>query len=1354
VYNGDYKKAGFFSQFLKWLKRSSLTWTLFRYIIMQLHHFFEQSCDIYPHNIALVCDGSFISYQELELRANQLAHYLAAQRIQKGSIVGLLLERSIECYIAILAILKVGAAYVPIEPDYPEERINYIFSDLPFNLVLTSSLQRKQKNLSWPTYLVLDELASQLATQDGTRLLDERYLSDADSLCYVIYTSGSTGTPKGVEITHRNIAHYVRAASQVYNMTEKDRVYQGFSLAFDASLEELWMAFAHGAALIACTEKEVRSGLGLLSFLQQHQVSVFSTVPTLLSTLEGQLPHLRLLILGGEVCSASLVNRWFRPGLTIMNTYGPTEASVVTTYFECHPDKDVTIGKALPGYEVLIVNEHGHEIVDGETGELCIAGPAVARGYANKPEITAEKFMLNPVNKEQRLYRTGDLAVKMANEEVHFVGRIDDQIKLRGFRIELNEIETVMLEYAGIKQAVVSLQTLEQPLLVAYLVLEKSAFDLETFKIFLRTRLPDYMMPSLFECLEIFPLLASGKVDRKALPRPAQMVTDKPYIAPETPLEREMAIVWSKILGVPDISIDADFFYDLGGHSLFAAQLISQLRKLPALSTLSILDLYKNPTIKQLAQKFNHSAADARLKEHAKIREKYKAPQWKYLLCGIGQFFGCIFQYAVGAWQFLAVILCYAWISTKYSLVSIESQVAFLALFLSMPLLSLIITVSMKWLLLGRVKPGVYPLWGWFYYRWWLVQHLQKNVYLGKHLAGSPLINLYYRLLGAKIGAHCHIGTTQIFTPDLIRVGDNVSIGMDSRLNGYIVEDGWLKIGTIDIEENCYIGSRTVVGLNCRLEGDAILEDMSMMVDDMVVEQGAYYAGSPAVSSRLPEEHVTKNKRETKPVSSLDNTVFGLLHYLGIVFVMIMYYLCILPSISLITYVYDGHGSWGAMILVIPAGAALFLFLYYLCLIVCKKIIMDKIKPGSYPIRSFYYLRHWIIEKMFDVDEISIMADTLYLPAFLRCLGANLGKGVEMGETPHVIPDLVTIDDGGFVASSVALAWPAVCRGLVTFAPVTIGKKAFAGNVSLVPGGKSIGDSGLLGSLSLTPENNESARPGSAWLGSPAVFLPKREMFTGYSDQQTYNPSKKLYFQRLVIEFFRIILPSSLSFVALFSLLFLLEFMIAHYSWQTTAFVLPFAEFLITVGLVALLVGLKWLLLGKLKPLTKPIWDVFIWKNDIIEYSYNYYINPHFTTKVLGTPFALWLHRCLGTKVGKRVFTDSAEFSEFDLISIEDDVCINAETILQTHLYEDRIFKVSNIRINKGSNVGVGSIILYNTLMEENSSLGSLSLLMKGECLPANTLWAGIPAQTASMMPDAVKASDSILAEADLVEMI
>jgi non-ribosomal peptide synthetase-like protein len=478
----------------------------------------------------------------------------------------------------------------------------------------------------------------------------------------------------------------------------------------------------------------------------------------------------------------------------------------------------------------------------------------------------------------------------------------------------------------------------------------------------------------------------------------------------------------------------------------------------------------------------------------------------------------------------------------------------------------------------------------------------------------------------------------------------------------------------------------------------------------------------------------------------VENTLFGILHYLGMVFAIMVYYLCLIPPIALISYYYDQSHYFTTIFLAIPLGSILYLVSYYLCTVICKKIILDKVTPGHYPLKSFYYLRHWILMKIFDVDEIYVLADSLYMPAFLRLLGAKLGKKVEMGETPHLIPDLLTIKDGGFAASSVALAWPNVYNGFISFAPASIGHEAFVGNVSLLPAGQSIGDGSLLGCLSVTPPGDQAKEPNSSWLGSPAVFLPRRELAVGFSDQQKFNPSPKLYCLRLFIEFIRIILPTVLSLVTLFNLLYVIDYMLDEHSWFVTALVLPPAELFFTLCLISLLVALKWILLGKLKPLTKPLWDPFIWKNDLIEYSYSYFINTHFTEKVLGTPFALCVERCLGTKVGKRIFIDTEGFAEFDLITIGNDVCINDGTRIQTHLYEDRIYKVSHLTINSGCNVGVDSIILYNTLMEENSTLGSLSLLMKGERLPENTHWAGIPAQsTAYSFPNQQVATEPVV---------
>lgn len=1308
---------------------------------MQLHHFFEESVDKYPGNSALICDDVSLSYQELEIRANQLAHYLLEQNIVPGSVVGILLERSIDCFVSILALLKIGAAYVPIEVEYPDERINYILADLPFSAVLTSSKQKRRTQIHFAHPIILDELQSLVKQESISRPLLEQ--SDNENLCYIIYTSGSTGKPKGVEITHRSICHYVQAAGDIYAMTDKDRVYQGFSLAFDASMEEVWMAFAHGAGLIVCTDKDTRSGVGLLEFLQKHQVSVFSTVPTLLSSLEGTTNNLRVLILGGEACSTNLINKWQSPNLKIFNTYGPTEATVIATYSECMPGQEINIGKPLPGYSAYILDEHLHPVADGSLGELCIGGVGLARGYVSRPELTACKFIPHPNDPSLRLYRTGDLAYKTINGEIQFAGRIDDQVKLRGFRIELNEIESVILDYKAIGQAVVSLQDLPQPTLVAYLsVINNAEFDLGHFQTYLRSKLPDYMMPHLFELIESFPLLASGKIDRKNLPKPSQTCAAREYIAPSSSLEKQIAAVWQTALNNDPISVTADFFYDLGGHSLLAAKVISNLRKLPNFVGISILDLYQNPSIRQLAAKIEQTEVRHKIHESKTEKIKHRVSDFNYYLCGLGQFFGCLFQYGVGAWQLLVVILCYTWLGENQSYLSLESITMYITLLLMMPLVSLCLTVVAKWLLLGRVKPGEYPVWGWFYFRWWLVQGLQNNVFQSKYIVGTPIINLFYRLLGAKVGANSFIATIHMAVPDLLSIGENSTISNEVRILGYVVEDGWLKIGTITIGNECYVGARSVLGINTILEDNAVLDDMSMLPAGSVIESKQFYSGSPARKNSIPANHVTLQSRATVKPSIIETVNYGFLHYFALVVVNMLYYVSFLPSVYILDYFYQ-NGSYLLMLTVgAPIASLVFLIVHFTNVCVSKKIILGNPKAGSYRLNSFYYLRQSMVLKILDIDEIGVLADSLFYPFLLRMLGAKIGKKVEMGEAPQLIPDFLTVAKGGFAASGVALAWPSVYKGYVTYGPVSIGENAFIGNVSLLPQGTHIGEGGLLGCMTMPPANNQAAQAFSYWLGSPPMFLPTREMIGGFPDDVTYNPSKRLFFLRVAVELFRIILPSTCTLILISTLFYALGYLLQNTSHMTTFLLVPFIECGINIAIVLGLIALKWILVGRIKPSIKPLWDLFIWKNDIREFSYGYYINPHLTDLILGTPFIAVLYRAMGAKIGKRVFINTEGFAEFDLINIGDDVCINRDTLIQTHLYEDRIFKLGALKIENGCNVGVGSMVLYNTIMEPNSSLGSFSLLMKGETLPANTCWEGSPAQSA--IPQTIPVLESV----------
>lgn len=1296
-----------------------------------LHRFFEHQADSNPENIALICQDAVVTYQDLEERSNKWANLLKQKGIGAGDIVALLLPRSVDLYAMILAILKVGGAYLPLDPEYPPQRIEYILSDCQVKgLVTLNELASRLKGINCPIY-ALDDLKEEFARQPVIRLSSDLKIMP-HNLCYIIYTSGSTGRPKGVEITHQNVCNFLEGVISIYGVESKDRVYQGFSVAFDASIEEIWLAFANGASLVVGASNAVHAGASLVEFLNLHEITVLSTIPTLLSMLDGELPNLRLLILGGEVCPRDLITRWSRPGLRILNTYGPTETTIVATYHECDPEKPITIGKPLPHYDAFIFDEHLQPVEHGTIGELYIGGRSLARGYVNKPELTQQKFISHPLEPSVRLYKTGDLAVQMPGGEIQFMGRADEQVKLRGFRIELSEIENVLLEDQNVRKAVVALQELSPGVqsLVAYILLKDSAalVDAESLTKLLHGRLPDYMVPTLFESITEFPVLPSGKIDRNSLPKPKMHhdAMNKDYIAPETETEKKITKIYEELFKHSPVSINANFFSELGGHSLFAAKAVSILRKEPEMQHMSMLDIYENPTIQQLAEKYSHYKKEQATDDQTKTVDDIKDVKKRYWFCTLGQAVGSYIQYALLSWQFLLIFLTVTIVIDKYTLFSLPFLWLVLSLSFGLPVALLAIAILSKWILLGRIKPGKHRLWGWYYLRWWLVQRIQQIAPI-ELIAGSPLMNLYCRLMGAKLGKGCYIGTRDIGIFDILKIGDQSSIGYEVNLNGYIVEDGWLKIGSISIGKRCFVGARSVLNLNTVLSDNSMLEDLSMLTENSVIPEGACYEGSPA---RLLADTARKQESLDWIEPSLLRTMgFGILHYLGLVLVTIVYYAAFVPALLLIDHFYLNDDLVGSVLIAAPIGAFLFIFLLCLSTIVVKKIFLRKTTQGKYKTLSIFYLRNWLVERFIDLWSLEVLADSLYFPVFLRLLGAKIGKRVEVAELPHISPDLLTMEDESFVASAALMGVARIYSGYATFAPVSIGERAFVGNVALLPPGTKLGRKVLIGALSIPPQDGSATKPDTAWFGSPAVFLPRREIFEGFSEKETYYPPKSLYIKRLVIEFIRIILPSFFWIVSLIAMFKVTGHLYYNYSLLNTILLFPLFYFVIMFGLTLIGIGIKWLVIGKLRAASKAVWSVFIWKYDLTAHLYDEFTLHALLNPLMGTPFAAFFLRLLGAKIGKRAFINTLDFTEFDLIEIGDDVALNSNCIIQTHLYEDRIFKMGPIKISDGCAVGNVSVVLYNTIMEKNSSLGSLSLLMKGEILPHDSHWAGIPAQ-------------------------
>lgn len=468
-----------------------------------------------------------------------------------------------------------------------------------------------------------------------------------DDAAYIIYTSGSTGKPKGIVIEQRNICHFLRSENSVLGVCHQDKVYQGFSVAFDMSFEEVWISYLVGATIWIAPKDLVTDPERLCKTLQQENITVLHAVPTLLALFPEDVPNLRIINLGGEMCPEALVARWDLPHHQIFNTYGPTETTVTSSLARVYANEPVTIGVPLPNYGMLVLNDQLELLAQGEVGELCVFGPSVGREYLGRPELTAEKFIDNQWAQnehELKLYRTGDLARLDENGQIQCLGRADDQVKIRGFRVELGEIEAALCDLNGIGTAAVVLRRDdEMDQLVAFIVLDqeaKSQIQVKDIRTYLKSRLPAYMVPNRFEIVEQVPRLLSGKIDRNAL-RKIELTTsiDKEVSdEPQNEAESILFAILQKLFPNQAIRLSADFFDDLGGHSLLAAVLTSELREYPEYAQITIQNIYQNRKVGAISQFMLAQTKQQQMREV----HSYEVNSLHRVLCGVACGHPCI----------------------------------------------------------------------------------------------------------------------------------------------------------------------------------------------------------------------------------------------------------------------------------------------------------------------------------------------------------------------------------------------------------------------------------------------------------------------------------------------------------------------------------------------------------------------------------------------------------------------------------------------------------------------------------------------------------------------------------------
>ena len=542
-----------------------------------------------PDALAAQFGSARVTYAELNERSEAIARALVARGIGRGDFVGLWMARSLDLHAALLGILKSGAAYLPFDADVPASRVAGCLADCGAKALVLDDFSEGRADRQPAVKLNIATLAAEGRDAPALPSLRAAGVTPGDP-AYAIYTSGSTGKPKGIVICHRNICHYLRAANTVYGITSADVVFQGASVAFDLSLEEIFVPYLAGACLWIASRQTLQETDRMADVLNRAGITVLDTVPTLLSMLTGDVPSLRIIILGGELCPPSLAEHWCRPGRRLFNSYGPTEATVVATIAEVIPGKPVTIGRPIPNYTCYVADETLHPVLPGVEGELLIGGPGVADGYINRPELTASKFIGNPFRADgpdRVLYRSGDAVSIDADGNLAYHGRIDDQVKIRGFRVELGEIEARLTGCPGITQAAVLMRSDDNlDRLVAFLTLApQAAFDKGAVRAALRAEMPCYMVPSHFEIMNELPRLSSGKIDRKTLKTwPLTDIETIEQEAPETPTEAILLASAKRVFPGQAIPLEADFFTDLGGHSLLAARFLSAVRENPELA--------------------------------------------------------------------------------------------------------------------------------------------------------------------------------------------------------------------------------------------------------------------------------------------------------------------------------------------------------------------------------------------------------------------------------------------------------------------------------------------------------------------------------------------------------------------------------------------------------------------------------------------------------------------------------------------------------------------------------------------------------------------------------------------------
>ncbi|MBI1867701.1 MAG: peptide synthetase, partial [Methylocystis sp.] len=768
------------------------------------------------------------------------------------------------------------------------------------------------------------------------------------------------------------------------------------------------------------------------------------------------------------------------------------------------------------------------------------------------------------------------------------------------------------------------------------------------------------------------------------------------------------------------------------------------VRETPRLASITLQDMYSQRTLRALAA---HLDGKAQANQPQRDLSFTPPPLLRRFLCGLAQAAALPFILAFVTSQWLGVFVSYMLLTAPEASI-LEETVALLGIYMCINLATMAASIIGKWLIIGRTRPGRYPLWGVYYYRWWLSQRLMTLTH-AKWFQFSPIMRLYLMALGANIGEDALISDLEAGAVDLVTIGAGSSLGSKLNLANARVEGNELVIGAIEIGADAYIGTSCVIEENVVIGAGATLEDLTSVPSGSRLGAYEIWNGSPARRTGVVDVASLEALAEATPARRMTMT------FLFTVLLLAIPPLGLLPIFPAF-WVFDRLDNWMGIaeadhfyyLAAIPLFAwptAFVLVLVTVAFIITFRwLVLPRVKEGTYSVWSCFYLRKWAVALATEItlETLSSLFATLYMRTWYRLMGAKIGKDAEISTNLAGRYDLVEIGDKCFIADEVVLGDEDVRRGWMYLKRVKTGSRVFIGNDAVVPPGADIPAGALIGIKSKPPANSDLSE-GDTWFGSPPIKLPVRQTFDGGGASWTYEPPFWKKAARAVFEAVHISLPIMLfvTFGTWAVESFGQKLLEGDYAQVAGLFLLDSA--LISLAMTAVVILIKWATMGVYEPLVKPMWSFWAMRTEAVAVMYWGLAGRVLLEHLRGTPFLPWTLRLFGAKFGKGVFMEMTDLTEFDCVTVGDFAALNSLSALQTHLYEDRVMKVGRVNVGKGVSVGAGSTVLYDTHVGDYARLGPLTVVMKGETIPPHTEWIGAPAEPAAAWAEAARGREA-----------